>query len=255
MDRLTSRFVTTVDEQQRSFVFELPESWWSRPYEYAWASRFVAPDATVLDAACGVGHPLKFHLAETCQSCHACDLDDQLLDQPGMRTIISGGFREEVSASIFRSGGPKIRYSVASLVDLPYSDATFDRIFCISVLEHLKDRFNKFAVLRRVRPLLPLAGQDIFHSLTEFNRVLAPDGLIVLTFDFPRINLAYLCDAIQRAGLRFASDVDFELPTNAVYSKQNGLYCFRAVLCHQTSAFSSTSASIPLFESPLPVSA
>jgi len=255
MDRLISRFVTTLDEQQNDFVFDLPEACGGRPYEYAWASKFVAPEATVLDAACGVENPLKFHLAETCESCHACDLDRRLLDQTKMRSLTRAAFGEEATAAIFRPDRQNVRYSVASLMDLPYPDATFDRIFSISALEHLEDRFNKFPLLRVVRPFLPLARQDIFESLVEFKRVLAPDGLIVLTFDFPRINLSYLTEAVRRADLEFASDVDFELPRNAVHSKRNGLNCFRAVLCHDASSLQFDPVSIPCINLPVPVSA
>lgn len=233
MDHLISRFVTTHDERRNDFVFDLPECWWSRPYEYAWAARFADRNATVLDAACGIEHPLKFHLAQTCRQCHACDIDIRILNQSEMKSLIRAGFGESSIQSLFASGFPQINYSVASLTDLPWSDATFDRVFCISVLEHLKDRFNKWPLLRAARPFLPFVHQDIYESLLEFRRVLAPEGLIVLTFDFPRINLQYLCDAMRRAGLKFAGDVDFERPRNAIYSAGHRLYCFRAVLCHE----------------------
>lgn len=58
----TSRFITFDDPQLKKVILELPEIWWSRMYEYAWASSFVNDDHVVLDAACGICHPFKFHL-------------------------------------------------------------------------------------------------------------------------------------------------------------------------------------------------
>ena len=75
MDRLISRFVTTRDARRNDFVFDLPECWWNRPYEYACAAEFADRDATVLD-----------------QACHACDIDQRILDQSEMRSLIRAGF-------------------------------------------------------------------------------------------------------------------------------------------------------------------
>ena len=136
MDRLVSRFVTTRDARRNDFVFDLPECWWSRPYEYAWAAEFADRDATVLDAACGIEHPLKFHLARVCEACHACDIDRSVLDQHEMRSLIQAGFGESSARRLFEPQAPAIRYSVASLTDLPWPDATFDRVCFRAVLCH-----------------------------------------------------------------------------------------------------------------------
>jgi len=66
--------------------------------------------------------------------------------------------------------------------------------------------------------------------LSEFRRVLKDDGLIVLTFDYPRINLDYLKMLVPEIGLAFHGPVDFDLPVNAVYSDVHQLHCFRTVL-------------------------
>ena len=62
MSELISRFFTFDDPKLNKVILKLPESWWSRPYEYAWAKSFVEQDHVVLDAACGVCHPFKFYL-------------------------------------------------------------------------------------------------------------------------------------------------------------------------------------------------
>ncbi len=133
----------------------------------------------------------------------------------------------------------EIEYKVCSLTNLPYDDKTFDRVFCISTLEHLPDRLNKWPALRIVESLLPLK-RDIRDSLLEFKRVLRPGGLIVLTFDFPRVNLAYIRRLVEQCDLRFAGDVDFDRPADAHHTAKHGLYCFRTVLTDRTRPFSAT---------------
>ncbi len=79
MSELISRFFTFDDPKLNKVILKLPESWWSRPYEYAWAKSFVEQDHVVLDAACGVCHPFKFYLCNLCNNVYACDLDQRLL--------------------------------------------------------------------------------------------------------------------------------------------------------------------------------
>jgi hypothetical protein len=51
---LRSRFVTTGDPKITRLIYDLPETWWSRFYEYAWAAEFVRETDIVLDVACGM---------------------------------------------------------------------------------------------------------------------------------------------------------------------------------------------------------
>lgn len=60
-------FFTTGDCHTKKFVFDLPEAWWSRHYEYEWAKQFCAGEDIALDAACGICHPFKFYLADNCK--------------------------------------------------------------------------------------------------------------------------------------------------------------------------------------------
>ena len=130
-----------------------------------------------------------------------------------------------------------IDYQVTSLTGLRYSNDMFDRVFCISTLEHLPDRLNKWPLLRVVESLLPLK-RDIRDSLLEFKRVLKPGGLIVLTFDFPRVNLDYIHSLVDQLGLKFAGEVDFNRPADAHYTAEHGLYCFRTLLTDAAHPFS-----------------
>jgi len=171
----------------------LPATWWSRPYEYAWAMSFCDPDAVALDAGCGVPHPFKVHLASACREAHACDTDPD--------------------AALVAALIPSLRFTLASVVDLPYRDGMFDRVFCVSTLEHLGPD-----------------GQAA--AMREFARVLRPGGFVVLTVDAPTVAPGALLDLAVEAGLRPAGDVlDLDgPPAGAVYHESWGLWVYRAAL-------------------------
>lgn len=210
-DKLESRFFVRSDATTRHLVFDLPPYWWSRFYEYEWAKQFCEPNDIALDAGCGICHPFKFYLSDICREVHACDIDVRILSAQEILKDISNEFGDRVSKHFPAKYFQRIFFSRASLAVLPYKDSKFDKIYCISVLEHLPSK-------------------DIFLSLKELKRTLKDDGLIVLTFDYPGIDLKYLKKILSDLGLVFAGSVSFEIPENALYSKEIGLYCFRAVL-------------------------
>lgn len=217
MDYLKSRFFKVNDQSIDQLIYELPKNWWSRKYEYAWASSFANKNRTVLDAACGILHPFKFHLNRTCKETFACDWDPRILDNKDiLNNIIS---EIGVEAVTHKDGGVNyesfkgLNLAQSDVAAMPYEDDKFDLVFCISVLEHMN---------------LP----TMTKSLSEFKRVLKKDGTIILTFDFPTIDLNDMSESIQKAGLNFLAEVDMKLPEDAVYSDLWGgrLYCFRALL-------------------------
>ncbi|MFN8589575.1 MAG: class I SAM-dependent methyltransferase [Candidatus Eisenbacteria bacterium] len=66
--------------------------------------------------------------------------------------------------------GTQVRFDVAPIEALPYADASFDAVYCVSVLEHAPGRVQ---------------------AMDEFARVLRPGGRLVLTMD---ISLSRDCD-------------------------------------------------------------
>ena len=229
----TSRFVVCGDPRADRFIFDIPPAWWSRSYEYEWASRFARTNDVALDAASGVCHPLKFYLADHCREVHACDLDPRI-DSPGaIREEVAEVFGADAAANLPSKYLDGVCYAKAALHAMPYADATFDRVYCISVIEHLDDGFNRYPLCGRLRPLLrhiPGWKQDVRRTLKEFKRVLKPGGQVVLTFDYPRINLAYFGDVVREVGLRYAGPVEDRLPADAIHEPRKKLYCYRAVL-------------------------
>ncbi|NBD25799.1 class I SAM-dependent methyltransferase [Paenibacillus glycinis] len=212
-DPHAARFFTASDERADTFVFPLPVPWWSRPYEYAWCAGFAHPDDVALDAACGISHPFKFYLADRCREAHACDWDARIESETEILLDVVRDFGKGAAESLMRSSSmSRLRRAHASIASLPYPASRFDTIFCISVLEHL-------------------SAEDLAASLGEFNRTLKPGGKLVLTFDFPTVNLTRFRGLALGNGFDFAGNFDETLPSDAVSSDLWGrLYCYRAVL-------------------------
>ena len=207
-----SRFFVNADARREKLIYDLPDSWWSRPYEYEWCMNFISPHDTVLDAACGISTPLKFHLAETCEETYACDRDDRILSEEAIMDGLIQEVGEEAANEVLLSSMDRLHLAYADLTALPYEDEKFDTIFCISMLEHLN-------------------SQDTMSALREFHRTLNGEGLLVLTFEYPAVNLSQINELLLQSGFVYWGETDFELPADAVTTRlHEGLHCFRAVL-------------------------
>lgn len=180
-----SRFIRNSDLQVDS-VWNIPlrASWWSRAYEYAWIMQFAGPDFVVLDAACGVSHPLKWYLADNCKETWACDTDPRITNREDIINETYDDLGEEAYLTLTNNDYifDKITLLQASIFDLPDSMPMFDRIFCVSTLEHL-------------------FPDERARTLQNFASVLAPNGWLILTVDYPEVTPEELSIAAQNAGL------------------------------------------------------
>lgn len=83
----------------------------------------------VLDAACGISHPLKFYLAGFSDEVYACDLDARILS----REAILQNIADDIGAEAARQAGARrttsLHLAQADLTKLPYADESFDTIF------------------------------------------------------------------------------------------------------------------------------
>ena len=213
---LTSRFFTTEDNRMENVVFPLPSHWWSRFYEYAWAAEFCKKTDVVLDAACGIPHPFKFYLAGKCKEVHAVDADERINSYEKMAAAIDATFGANARANCPEEFAKQVIVKQANLTKLPYRNGMFDKIFCISALEHITD-------------------DDKVTALNEFKRVLKKSGMLILTIDYSKTpeyasaTMEQIETMAKEAGFKLAGEKDETIPANAI-NWGNSLFCFRMVL-------------------------
>lgn len=220
---LCARFIKKTDPKITSLAnMTLPQSWWSRTYEYAWAVNFLGPNLVVLDAACGICHPFKWVMTKTCQETWACDLDSRIQDK---YMILDDTYRDFGPRGAFELlENPeylnKTHLVNCSICQLPDFLPKFDRIFCISTLEHM-------------------TKIDRQKALREFCKKLKPNGLVVLTMDYPVVPPEELIEDATQVGLELVGDVDYHLPYDALTFEPDNLTSsirlnvFRCVLKHK----------------------
>jgi ubiquinone/menaquinone biosynthesis C-methylase UbiE len=63
----------------------------------------------------------------------------------------------------------KVQYHHGTMFDAPFADRSFDRITCVSVLEHI---------------LSPQQPHAHYPCLAELKRILKPGGLLIVTIDY-----------------------------------------------------------------------
>lgn len=214
MEMMESRYIRQSDPKTDTLIFPLHPAWWSRPYEYEWARQFARTNDVVLDAACGISHPFKFWLTDHCREVHACDWDERIMSEEAIRLDIKADFGEQTARSLPDSYLSRLHRAQANLAQLPYAAGQFDRVFCISVLEHL----DTGTMLRAFR---------------EFARVLKPDGQLIATFDVPEMRPDLLETIMAVTGLTIEDKLNVEEPEDAISSDMYGapIRCFRAVIC------------------------
>lgn len=210
---MVSRFVRQDDPRVEQVIFNLPSTWWSRPFEYAWAQNFVRDSDVVLDAACGISHPFKLWLADHAAKTHACDMDKRILSDEMIRRDILADFGEAASSDpLLQQRLDRVERACADLRSLPYADGVFDRIFCISVLEHLQPDAR-------------------IEALSSMSRTLKAGGKIVLTFDVPNLDPGLVTNILSEAGLAIDGVLNTWRFEDSITSSMWGspLYCFRTV--------------------------
>ena len=120
---------------------EIAHEHWHR---YAFVRRFVT-GRRVLDAACGEGYGTA-HLARSAAHVDGVDLDAAAIDH----------------ARATYGDRANVEFTQASVTALPFPDGAFDAVVSFETIEHL-----------------PAAAQRLM--LDEFDRVLAPDGVLLLS--------------------------------------------------------------------------
>lgn len=108
---------------------------------YWWASRF-AGDRRVLDAGCGTGYGTS------------------MLDNAGARSVAGLDISEAALGAAREALDGNAVLERGDVAEMPFPDGTFDLVVCFEVIEHV---------------------EDTERVLDELRRVLAPDGLLLIS--------------------------------------------------------------------------
>lgn len=159
-DEMAAIYRDEMGGQPHPFGAKNPESvvtHWSREWEYPWAviNAQARPGMTVVDLGCG-GAPLLPYLSRRV-GCVCWGVEQKYLSTTGTHTL--RGFVQDPSVQY-----PEITWLIESMAALSLGDASMDRVFCISVLEHVH----------------PKIAAD---TMQETSRVLKPGGLALITTD------------------------------------------------------------------------
>ena len=163
-----------------------PEFYASRLWEYPWAAleSSVMPGMCCADIGCGES-PFTIYL-KTCLDCEVIGFDPDYGTPPGYYCY---GVSEEFAK---RTGIDFVRNSIHQL-DWP--DDSFDRVFCISVIEHIPSR--------KVRN----------QGMREIARILKPGGLAAVSVDINlKKRMVNPLELIWESGLALYETIDLTMP-------------------------------------------
>lgn len=121
---------------------------WSRQYEYTWAIKKADIKKTDLILDAGSGYSiLKYALAKRCDKVFVLDPLQESLE-------ISKNTAEKVGLNNFEY--------IASSIEEYETETRFDKIYCISVVEHIPEPEIRFRCLQKLVDLLKPDGQLFF---------------------------------------------------------------------------------------------
>lgn len=180
--------------------YNIPPEWWSRVYEYPWALQYMEPGQLAADMGAGwVYRPFKDMLATVAKKVYAVDLGEKLMDTQHLPNV------EHIVADFTQDG-----FMLPERVK---------RVFCISVLEDLKD---PCMVLKQFAQNLNIIGKIVMTFDVRFDDARGTDY-------YPGLHLPDFLDAVEVNNLRFVGEVNFD-KSNAVSHDLYNLCVFHCVL-------------------------
>jgi len=185
---------------------------WSRAWENPWAilaSELKNCSLKILDVG-GGGSPLAIYLEKKNNETYV--IDPSLNQGMDMFINTNKGFFRNIRSLIFHSilvlsgvrtawGKPRryesnsVRYFPYSATDMDFPDNSFDRVFCLSVMEHISLKSWKMCI-------------------KEFERVLKPEGRIIVTLDMSatKANQRQYIRLVEYCSLKLVGDPHYEVP-------------------------------------------
>lgn len=173
---------------------------WSRRWEYPWAvlSADLQPGMRVLDAGSG-GSPFPVYLAMSGSECYAADPTlDQGQPKKSWRRRLLSSLRIAVVDSLPPAARPPVEYTPDRIQELSFPDEFFDRVFCLSVMEHI-----------------PRSDWPV--CMKQLARVVRPEGRLILSLDMstPDANARIYQRLIEACPLDLMGTVDYPVPIPA----------------------------------------
>lgn len=185
---------------------------WSRAWEYPWAIQSAdlnRESLRILDVG-GGGSPFAEYLAK---QGHECFVVDPSLNK-GVNSVVNAeksiyrNLRSFVFFYILKFCGINrlwglpikqnkyaIHYYPHSAAETKFSGNYFDRVFCLSVLEHI-----------------PLELWP--RCVKEFERVLKPNGMLIITLDMSTFhaNSRQYLELVNSCALKLVGDLNYDVP-------------------------------------------
>lgn len=120
----------------------------------------------ILDIGSGVSQ-FPIYLASRGHEVYSIDNDETLVNK--------------IAPKLAEWSGTNVNYSLGDVIQIKFEDNTFDRIFCISVLEHLEEELvnGKYVSYKK-------KNLDI-KAIAEMLRVLKPGGILVITVEWSEV--------------------------------------------------------------------
>ena len=170
--RVNSEIDSIHEFEKKTFNKQITNIFPSKRWEYPWAllANVPVPGESVLDAGCGTS-PLPTLLARRGVNVIVLEQQSRWAETQALAAV-----KHEIPIQAIQ----------ADLRWLPFANQSFDRVYCISVLEHLSAE-----------------GQIL--AITEMTRVLKPCGSLIVTVDFAEqeyVNV-YEFEAVTSADIIF----------------------------------------------------
>src|SRR3989338_7907190 len=83
-----------------------------------------------------------------------------------------------VSPELAKLSSVNVNYSFGDVTKINFEDESFERVFCISTIEHLEEEFHNGKYVNHHKKNLDI------KAIGEMLRVLKPGGMLILTFDW-----------------------------------------------------------------------
>jgi len=136
-----------------------------RRTEYPWAIKNGKLDKgmKILDVGSGISI-FPIYLASKGHEITSIDFDEILMNR--------------VSPELAKLSGVNVNYSFGDATKIDFKDESFDRVFCISTIEHLEEEYQNGKYVNYHKKNLDV------KAISEMLRVLKPGGLLIMTFDW-----------------------------------------------------------------------